>query len=42
MKKYEPGSPPYLALEQTLNQANNRFKRYADSNLRAARTASRI
>ena len=33
MKKYEPGSPPYLALEQTLNQANNRFKRYADSNL---------
>ena len=33
MKKYEPGSLPYLALEQTLNQANNRFKRYADSNL---------
>ena len=33
MKKYEPGSPPYLALEQTLNQANARFKRYADSNL---------
>ena len=33
MKKYEPGSPPYLALEQTLNQANNRFKRYADSDL---------
>merc|ERR1719183_2889218 len=33
MKKYEPGSPGYLALQQTLDQANNRFKRYADSNL---------
>ena len=33
LKKYEPGSPPYLALQQTLDQANNRFKRYADSDL---------
>jgi photosystem I subunit 3 len=33
MAKYEPGSPPYLALEQTLNQTNARFQRYADSNL---------
>jgi photosystem I subunit 3 len=33
LKKYEPGSPPYLALEQGLDQANSRFKRYADSNL---------
>jgi photosystem I subunit 3 len=33
MAKYEPGSPPYLALEQTLNQTNARFQRYADSNV---------
>lgn len=33
MKKYEPGSPPFLALEQSLTQTNARFKRYADSNL---------
>ena len=33
LKKYEPGSPPYLALQQTLDQTNNRFKRYGDSDL---------
>ena len=33
LKKYEPGSPQALALEQQISQTKNRFDRYAKSDL---------
>jgi photosystem I subunit III len=33
LKKYEPGSPQALALEQQINQTKTRFDRYAKSDL---------
>lgn len=33
LAKYEPGTPPALALQQQIDRTQTRFKRYADSNL---------
>ena len=33
LAKYQPGTPPYLAIEQRLTQTKTRFKTYADSGL---------
>nr|YP_011005609.1 Photosystem I subunit III [Cutleria multifida]WAM62613.1 Photosystem I subunit III [Cutleria multifida] len=33
IKKYEPGSPPALALEQQINRTKQRFDRYSNSEL---------
>lgn len=33
IQKYEPGSPPALALEQQINRTKQRFERYSNSGL---------
>lgn len=33
LAKYEPGTPPALALEQQIDRTKARFQRYSDSNL---------
>ena len=33
LAKYEPGTPPALALQSQIDQTKDRFKRYADSDL---------
>nr|YP_009675057.1 photosystem I subunit F [Rhizochromulina marina]QDH81908.1 photosystem I subunit F [Rhizochromulina marina] len=33
LSKYEPGTPPALALEQQIERTKSRFKRYGESNL---------
>ena len=33
LSKYEPGSPPALALQQQIDRTKTRFKRYGESNL---------
>lgn len=37
LKKYEPGTPPALALEQQIQLTRNRFARYAKSDLQCGK-----